>query len=375
MAGKQAQEQLSLKSSPSFESRALPKTFVLELTQHRNHHCMNCYTPWRAPELDYHPDCAGEGSTVKILEIIARLQNEVPVEHVAFSGGEPLLRQDLPEILSFTRERGICPTIISNGTLLSQERVRATAAETTYEFTLLSYRREVHERLAGRRGDWDAVVDGMANVRQAGGTPVAAFVATKLNFMDLFKTAELAIALGATGLMYNRINLGAHTIRYVDQLLPTPAMIRENLDMLEDLGRTYGLTIAVSVVIEPCVVDVRNYRHIHFGWCPLAGEDSHFTIDPTGNVRICSHSPVILGNIWRDRFVDIYYHHPYVRSFYDTWPGECAHCDPQLKEICRGGCKAAAEQCYGTLKRVDPFVTFSRQWAASARDRQLCKVQ
>ncbi len=358
-----AQEQLSLKSSPSFESRALPKTFVLELTRRRNHHCTDCYTAWGVPELDYQSDCAGESSTVEIREIIARLQHEVPVENIAFSGGEPLLRRDLPEILSFTRERGIHPTIISSGTLLSQKRMRATAAETTYEITLLSHRREVHERLVGRRGDWDAVMDGMASVRQAGGTLVATFVATKLNCMDLFKTAELAVGLGAAGLMYNRINLGTHNIRHADRLLPTPAMIRENLDMLEALGQKYGLTIAVSVVIEPCVIDVRKYRHIHFGWCPLAGEDSYFTIDPTGNVRTCSHSPVILGNIWRDHFVDIYYHHPYVRSFYDTWPAECAHCDPQLKAICRGGCKAAAEQCYGSLTRVDPFVTLSRQRA------------
>ncbi len=351
----------SLTSSPTFETRALPKTFVLELTRRCNHHCTYCHTAGGAPELNYQPDCAGESSTVEIREIIARLQDEIPVENVAFSGGEPWMRRDLPELLSFTRERGICPTLTSNGTLLSPARARATEAETTYEVTLLSHRREVHERLVGRRGDWDAVVDGIANVRQAGGTLVVAFVATKLNCMDLFKTAELAVALGAAGLMYNRLNLGVHNIRYVDQLLPTPAMIRDNLDMLEYLGQKYGLAIAVSAVIEPCVVDTRNYRYIHFGWCPLAGEDSYFTIDPTGNVRICSHSPVILGNIWRDHFVDIYYHHPYVRSFYDTWPGECARCDPELKAICRGGCKAAAEQCYGSLTRVDPFVTLSRQ--------------
>jgi radical SAM protein with 4Fe4S-binding SPASM domain len=231
----------------------------------------------------------------------------------------------------------------------------------TYEVTLLSHRREVHDRLAGRRGSWDAVVDGMANVRQAGGNLAAVFVATKLNYMDLFKTAELAIALGAFGLMYNRINLARGNVHLADQLLPTPGMIEENLEMLEDIGGKYGLPVAVSVVIEPCVVDVRHYEHVHFGWCPLAGEDSYFTIDPVGNIRICNHSPVILGNIKRDSFADIYYNHPRVRAFRDTWPEECADCDPELKEMCRGGCKAAAEQCYGTLARVDPFVTLSQQ--------------
>ncbi|HUW15114.1 MAG TPA: hypothetical protein VM537_35675 [Anaerolineae bacterium] len=82
---------------------------------------------------------------------------------------------------------------------------------------------------------------------------------------------------------------------------------------------------------------------------------------PPGNVRICNHSPVILGNLQQDSFLDIYYHHPYVRDFHDTWPTECVDCDPELRELCGGGCKAAAEQCYGTLQRVDPFVTLCRE--------------
>ena len=316
--------------------------------------------------MGYDPHCQCEMSTAEIKEIIAKLQDEAPVKSLGLSGGEPLLREDLPEILSFIRDRDIASVVITNGTLLTREQVAATMVGGTYEVTLLSYRREVHDQLAGRRGTWEAVVDGMANIRQAGGNLVAVFVATRLNYMDLLKTAELAIALGAYGLMYNRLNLGIRNLCNADRLLPTPAMIQENLDMLEEIGEKYGIPIAVSVVIEPCVVDVRKYEHIHFGWCPLAGEDSYFTIDPVGNIRICNHSPVILGNIRQDRFADIYYNHPHVRSFHDTWPVECAGCDPELKEMCRGGCKAAAEQCYGTLRHVDPFVTLSRQ-SGSAR--------
>jgi len=299
--------------------------------------------------------------TVEIKELIAKLQDETPVESIALSGGEPLFRDDLPEIISFIKERGIVPVVITNGTLLTEKRVASIADDGTYEVTLSSYRREVHDHLAGRSGAWEAAVDGIANLCHSGGHVTTVFVATKLNYMDLQKTAELAIALGAGGLMYNRLNLGVYNMRYADQLLPTPAMIKENLDTLEEIGVKYGLPVAVAVVIEPCVVDVRKYEHIYFGWCPLAEEDSYFTIDPAGNVRICNHSPVILGNLRQDHFPNIYYNHPYVRSFRETWPVECADCDPQLKEMCRGGCKAAAEQCYGTLTRVDPFVTLSWQ--------------
>jgi radical SAM protein with 4Fe4S-binding SPASM domain len=328
---------------------------VLELTRVCNNNCLYCYNGGGSGE----PPQNGELSTAEITGIIAKLHEETPIEAIALSGGEPLLREDLPEILSFIEQLGIAPVVITNGTLLTEEKVAATVQDVTYEVTLLSHRAEVHDHLAGRRGAWSAAVDGMCNVRHAKGNLVAVFVATKLNCDDLRTTAELSIALGASGLMYNRINLGKYNLRFTEKLLPTPDMIRENLEVLDSLAVDYKLPVSVSVVIEPCVVDVRKYQHIHFGWCPLAGPGSYFTIDPSGNLRICNHSPVILGNLKRERFSEIFYNHPYVKYFREVWPTECQRCDPELKALCCGGCKAAAEQCYGTPSKVDPFVTLS----------------
>jgi len=345
----------------NFQARPLPKSFVIELTKRCNNHCLYCYMAEGPSGQDCDRDRSSEMSTREVTETIAKLCDEAPVQSIALSGGEPLLREDLPEILSFIRNKGIASVVITNGTLLTGERLASTGTDVTYEITLLSYRREVHDQLAGRRGAWDAVVDGMANIRQAKGNFVAVFVATKLNSADVSKTTELAIALGASGLMYNRMNLGARNIRYADRLLPTAGAIRENLDTLEELSARYQLPVAVSVAIEPCVIDTRKYKQIHFGWCPLAGEGSYFTIGPQGNLRICNHSGVVLGNLKHDRFSDIYYNHPYVRAFRDTWAVECESCDPELRALCCGGCKASAEQCYGSLAKVDPFVTICRQ--------------
>lgn len=345
-------------------SRPLPKLFIIELTQRCNHRCLHCYTVWGGANAAPHTNPQGEMSTAEVKDVISRLEEETHLEGIGLSGGEPLLRDDLPEIVSFIKERGIAPILITNGTLLTRENVDAIMAD-AYEVPLLSYRREVHDRLVGRQGAWDAAVEGMANVRRAEGNLVCVFVATRLNYTDLASTAEVAIGLGAKGVMYNRLNLGAHNLRDAAQLLPTPAMIEENLDVLEELGGKYGLPIASTVVLEPCVIDVQRYEHIQFGWCPLAEESSYFTISPGGDIRICNHSPVVLGNIKRDRFADLYYHNPYLRRFRETLPAECLDCSHPLREKCRGGCKAAAEQCYGNLHRVDPFVTLSRALVAA----------
>jgi pyrroloquinoline quinone biosynthesis protein E len=295
----------------------------------------------------------------EVKQSISRLKSEVQVESIGISGGEPLLRRDLPEILSFIREQGILPVVITNGTLLTKGKVAATMP-VTYEVTLLSHRPVVHDLLTGRKGSWQAAINGMLNIKEAKGTLAIVFVATKLNFMDLYKTAEMALALGAHVLMYNRMNLGAGNIKNADSLLPTSAMIQENLDTLENIGELYGLPIGISVVLEPCVIEAKEYKNIKMGWCPLGGDKSYFTIDPEGNVRICNHSPVILGNILKDSFRDIYYNHPYVIRFRNTLPKECLSCSHDLKDKCASGCKAAAEQCYGTLDHVDPFISFSQ---------------
>ena len=292
--------------------------------------------------------------------ITNRLQEELSLESLALSGGEPLLRRDLPEIVAMLQSHAVQTLIITNGTLLTPQMVSAISPWATFEVSLLSYRPQVHDHLTGRKEAWKQTVDGMVVLRNFDRDQIAAFVATKLNYMDLEHTMELALALGADALMYNRLNLGARNFRYAEELLPTPSMIRKNLETLEHLGETYGIPISVSVVLEPCVIDLSEFKHVNFQACPLCGEGSYFTIDPNGNLRICNHSPFILGNLLKQSFTSIFRDNPYLCRFRDNLPNDCLECHPSLREKCRGGCRAAAEQCYGTMNKVDPFVTLSR---------------
>ena len=171
--------------------------------------------------------------------------------------------------------------IITNGMLLTPEKVKQTMVGGNYEVTLL-HQSVIDDRLAGCPGAWYAAIDGMVNIRRGGGNLAVAFIATGLNYHDLHHTVELAIALGAYALMYNRLNLGKYNLRFAPILLPTPAMVQENLDTLEEMADKYKLPISISVVCEPCVIDTQRYHHIHFGYCPLAGGDSYFTVDPEG---------------------------------------------------------------------------------------------
>jgi radical SAM protein with 4Fe4S-binding SPASM domain len=334
----------------------LPTTFVLELTQRCNNRCGYCYNAWRAPDLEYPKVGEKEMTIGQIEQAILKLCSETQVEVIALSGGEPTLRPDFKEIVQLIHSLGIKTQIITNGTNLSESLVEATVDGSIYQVSLLSSRAEIHDRLAGHPGAWDAVIDGMQNVHLAGGYLIAVFVATRENFTDLGPTVHLAMMLGAASLLYNRINIGGSNLRHPDALSMTPAMVEENLRILDEIAAKTGFSIDTGVVIEPCMVDLSRYSHIHHGWCSLAGEHATPIIDPAGNIRICEHSPTILGHIERDSIRDILTSHPYVHAFRTTWPKECADCDHPLRDLCQGGCRAAAEQAYGTLTRSDPFV-------------------
>lgn len=332
-----------------------PKNVVFEVTSDCNNDCMYCYNVWKSP---FHTYPKGQMSLSEVIQVIDNLLNDLSLKSVAISGGEPFLRDDLPQIVSYLWSQRANPVIITNGTLLTKENINQTCGAYNYELPLLSYRKAVHNQLT-RRDCFMKVIKGMHDLKEEGGRFAVAFIATRLNYKDLEKTIELAIALGAEGFLYNRMNVSANNYRYSKMLLPSLDMIKENLAVLEEFGESYGLPISSSIPVQPCLIDMSQYSHIHTGFCPLAGENdgknAYFTIDPLGNLRVCNHSSFILGNLLEKGFLDLL-DHPYVQKFRKTLPKDCILCPAQVRDYCHGGCKAAAEECFGALEMSEPFL-------------------
>lgn len=327
---------------------------VLEVTPACNLDCVYCYNVWKKPGRDYP---RGQLGLADLIRLIDRLQAELPLQSVAISGGEPFTRPDLPAIVAHLWARGIQTVVITNGTLLTRERIERTPGVNNYELPLLSYRREVHDRLT-RRDAFDHVVEGALNLRRLGERFAVAFVATRLNWRDLDKTLELAVALGAEGMMYNRMNVTPFNNR--PELTPSVEMVEENLALLEEFAARYPFPISSSIPIPPCLIDTSRYPHVHFGFCPLAGENSYFTVDPLGNLRVCNHSSVILGNLLEEPFWDLY-ERRYVMRFRTEMPASCQACPSTVRDVCHGGCKASAAECFGSFEEEEPFLACHMQ--------------
>lgn len=342
------------------DTRPHLKTLIFEVTQGCNHTCRHCYNIWN-PDAEGHPSPypRGQLDTPQTLALLNKALDETHCHYVTLTGGEPLLREDLPQILDLLHERNVMSTIISNGHLLTESAVvdLLDRGAGLFELPLLSHQREVHDRLSGCPGAFDAVLAAMAHIRYHQGQFVAVFVATKLNLPDLYHTIRLAFAFGSRGMMFNRFNPGGRGRSHLKELLPSADQIREALQIADAASAEFNFPISCSIPIQPCLIDLEAYPNLRFGYCAAGTERAYYTLDPLGNLRPCNHTTTVLGNLLDETFADLIAEERLI-PFMQAVPDFCDSC--KLRDTCQGGCKAAAQVCYGALTDEEPFLHLNR---------------
>jgi pyrroloquinoline quinone biosynthesis protein E len=340
---------------PFYDKNINLKSFVLELTQKCNHDCLFCYNVWKCKKYP-----KGEISTEDWKGLIRKLKTETKLKLISLSGGEPLLRKDAVELIRFMTSEGITSNLITNGSLITEKIAKncVDAGVSVFEIALLSSNENTYNKIT-RSKDFKKMLEGIANVKQFDGKLVTVIVATKYNIKDVAETVEMTIALGSDAIMFNRFNPGGMGIKYMKQLLPSVQELREAFQTLNKMSEEYGISITSSVPVQPCLIDMNDYDKLRFGYCPSGNDKSYFTIDSLGNVRVCNHSPTIIGDIKKQSFKEIFENN-FVNRFKEIIPEFCSDC--RLKEKCRGGCKASAEVCFGCVKDNDPFLELNKKF-------------
>ena len=338
------------------------ESFVFEVTQRCNHDCPHCYNVWKNAS----PYPAGELPTPETLAMLEKIFDETGASLVSLSGGEPLLREDFFDVVDYLVAQRVTVNLITNGSLLDDAAIARLAPGkiSIFELPLLSSRREIHDRMSGSIGAFDRVTLAVATLKSAGQRVVGVFVATKLNLHTWRETLELAVALGLDGVMFNRFNPGGRGCANVDLLQAEPGTLQAALDVAEEMSERYGISISCSIAMPPCLFDTARYKRLGFGFCAAGTSRAYYTLDPMGNVRPCNHSPSILGNIRTTAFRKMSESRA-MKRFMDARPGFCAGCAVESK--CLGGCKAAAEACYGDASAMDPFLAAFQDRAVKPR--------
>lgn len=333
-------------------------SLLYEVTARCNLKCVHCYNVWKGGI----PYSKEELPRQAALDVILKAVRESHCVQFTFTGGEPTLRTDLEDLIRLASTVCGRVNLITNGTLLDEGRTKSLieAGVSLFELTLNSADRSTHNRMAGGIDCFDQVTRSAAEIRDQGADLALVFVATSENIDHWEDALQLGIALGAQGFLFNRYNAGGECHDNPEALMPSAEQVRHALGIAERYSAEYGVGISASVPIPPCLIDPKDFPHVGLGFCPVGTDRAYWTIDPLGYIRPCNHSPTILGNVLDHSFRHIR-RSPELAEFMRALPSSCSACD--IRQECHGGCRAAAQACYGSAAACEPFLEFHRKGA------------
>jgi len=166
-------------------SRDKRPVVVWNVTRRCNLKCVHCYAHAKNIAFD------NELTTEQGKQLIDDLSDfGSPV--MLFSGGEPLVRPDLPELAAYAVEKGMRAVISTNGTLITPELAR-TLKEIGLSYVGISLdgMQQINDRFRGVAGAFQQALEGIKNCQQAGIKVGLRFTINKFNVGEIPKIFQL----------------------------------------------------------------------------------------------------------------------------------------------------------------------------------------
>ena len=151
---------------------------VWNITRACNLKCVHCYN-------DSGAGTARDELSTEEAKIVLDDLAQFGVPSVLFSGGEPLMRPDLFELIGYAGERGVRTVISTNGTLITADVAKKIKQHgVSYVGISLDGVGEVNDKFRGVPGAFDRAVQGIKNCRDAGVRIGLRLTLTKKNIHD-----------------------------------------------------------------------------------------------------------------------------------------------------------------------------------------------
>lgn len=158
---------------------------VWNTTRRCNLKCIHCYS--NSHNIRYSDELTTEEAKHLIADLAAFRS---PV--ILFSGGEPMLREDLPELVQLAVDHGMRAVISTNGTLLTKEKVDSfKKIGVSYVGVSLDGIKATHDMFRGVKGTFDSTLQGIRNCRDAGLKVGVRFTMNRKNSSDIPAMFEL----------------------------------------------------------------------------------------------------------------------------------------------------------------------------------------
>jgi len=340
---------------------------VFNCTQRCNLKCVHCYAA--SADKDYE----GELSTAEARALLKDLADfGCPV--VLFSGGEPLLRPDIFELIQFAAESGVRSVLSTNGTLITEEVAeKLKTAGVAYVGVSLDGVGKTNDEFRRVEGAYEAALRGIRNARDAGIKVGIRFTITRRNVGDVKRIFQLAAEESVPRICFYHLVYAGRGSKLVREDL-TPEETRKTVDTIIDETASIFRSGDGKEVLT-----VDNHADGAYLYLRLLGEDAerarkvYRLLEINGGNSsgvgigcVDSRGDVHADQFWRHYSFGNVRERPFSEIWQDTSDplmaklkekkkyvgGRCGRC--RFLDICAGNSRVRAEAVYGDVWAEDP---------------------
>jgi radical SAM protein with 4Fe4S-binding SPASM domain len=334
-----------------FDFTCLPILGEIAVTYRCNNRCLFCYAGCGSGGSCGRGGCAaGEMDTSAIKRIIDIFKEKAKIPFFSFTGGEPLLRDDLESLIVYAIEKHLRVNLITNGTLASLERARSLyrAGLRTAQVSLESPDPAIHDSLCGAPGSHAKTLAGIAALTAAGIRVQTNSTITRPNRESLLSMPAYLRQLGVERFSMNLYIPAANAERAPELFVP----YSEAGTFVDEIRRKALAAGLIFFWYSPTPLCIYNPIARGLGNKSCAAADGLLSVDPEGNILPCSSYPESLGNLLKEDFAEIWFSGRAAHFKNKRYaPESCTRCDSFT--ACQAACPLYWSYAgYGELERA-----------------------
>jgi radical SAM protein with 4Fe4S-binding SPASM domain len=283
------------------------------------------------------------------------------------SGGEPLLREDIFEVVAYARKIGFEVSLITSGFAFDEKRFEGLVRNEVHTAISIDGPKEANDKVRGV-GSYDKAFYALKKLSEAGILDCLVVTLNKYNYKFAEHPIKLAEEYNARMVVFhNLVPVGRAQVN-MNELAPSPEEYEWTFNQIYDLSREYEGKVHVNVYAPfyARIVRQRNptdfwewFMNRYLGKCTIGG--NYISVTENGDFRSCGfHEGYRLGNV-RNKTIKQCWDELQQSEFHlklrdkSNLKGKCGVCE--YREIC-GGCRTRAEFYTGDIFASDPACAY-----------------
>ncbi|MBF0488515.1 MAG: radical SAM protein [Nitrospirae bacterium] len=318
------------------------------VTRRCNLSCGHCYIDAGSavePELDT-KECTA------LIDELAAINKSMML---IVTGGEPMMREDIFDLIYHASAAGLIPVLGTNGTLITTKNINSLkeAGLRGAGISIDSTTPADHDLFRGVSGSWARAIEALKLLREAGIETQLDVTVMDNNCADLEKFVALGSELGAKAINLFFLVCTGRAMRTLISTANYNSALRTIMALSKSERR-----LMVRARCAPHIYRIMHEdgAHIQPGTRGCLAGRSYMRVDPYGNVTACPYMPDTIGNVKSEPIAAIWNNSINLVTLREgKYGGRCGRCE--YTEVC-GGCRARAFADKADFMDEDPLCTY-----------------